>query len=194
MDEQRLIAKRVAVFCGSKKGLNERYEQMAFDMGAALAKAGWEVVFGGSSSGLMGAMASGVMHQKGRLLGVYPPFLKERELVHRSLDEIYQVADLAERKKVLSELTIGSICLPGGVGTMDELFEMMTFNSIGQHNARFFALHNVHGYYDHLMRFFDQMADGGFVSDQILGRVVLEEDCQTMVKKIEHLSNLSGDH
>lgn len=128
--------KRITVFCGSSFGTDAAFEKQAFGLGEAMAKHGYELVYGGANVGLMGAVADGVLGQGGKSYGVLPYFLKDKEIAHQGLTELLLVESMHERKTKMNELCDGVIVLPGGFGTLEEFFEMLTWAQLGLHKNR----------------------------------------------------------
>ncbi|SNC59273.1 hypothetical protein SAMN06265337_0020 [Hymenobacter gelipurpurascens] len=154
--------KSVAVYCGASAGTNEVYTQQALAMGQALAERGFTLIYGGGRVGLMGAVADSVMQHGGKAIGVIPDFLADKELAHTGLTELHIVKSMHERKLLMAELAEGFVAMPGGYGTLEELFEVLTWGQLGLHRKPIGVL-NVEGYYDHLLRALDHMADEGLL-------------------------------
>lgn len=154
--------KRITVFCGSSDGQNEIYTSSAFELGKKLAQQKIAVVYGGASIGVMGAVANGALKNGGEVIGVIPVFLSTKEIAHHSLTELIQVETMHERKMKMHELADGFIILPGGIGTMEEFFEILTWAQLGLHQKPI-AIYNVRHYYDDLIHFIDQMVVNGFL-------------------------------
>jgi uncharacterized protein (TIGR00730 family) len=156
---------RIAVFCGSSMGNEDIYKADAVLLGQTLARENIELIYGGARVGLMGAVADGALDSGGRVTGVLPHFLKtQREVAHDGLSELILVETMHERKKIMHELSDGVIALPGGFGTMEEFFEMLTWAQLGLHQKPM-ALLNTGGFYDNLVGFMDTMADKGFLNE-----------------------------
>jgi hypothetical protein len=166
--------KSIAVFCGSREGYNEVYREAAYAVGAILADAGIEVVYGGGKIGLMGALAEGVLQNNGRITGVIPSFLQTKEVAHDGLSDLVVTETMHERKIKMYELCDAVIVLPGGWGTMDELFEMLTWGQLGLHQKPI-GLFNVNGYYESLKVLVNSMVQEGFLEEQ-LGSMLLSGD------------------
>jgi uncharacterized protein (TIGR00730 family) len=147
--------KRITVFCGSSSGTEEIYTTQATLLGETLAIRNIELVYGGAKVGLMGAVADGVLNQGGKVIGVLPNFLGAKEIAHPKLTELILVATMHERKTKMNDLCDGVIVLPGGFGTLDELFEMLTWAQLGLHKKPI-AILNVDGYYDALIFLYKQ--------------------------------------
>lgn len=157
--------KRIAVYCASSTGNEPIFYNSAYALGNALAARDIELVYGGAKVGLMGAVANGVLDKGGSVIGVLPQFLAEKELQHESLTELIMVKDMHERKAKMSELADGFITLPGAFGTMEELFEMLTWGQLALHQKPI-ALLNIDGYYDALLSFVETMIDSGFLKEE----------------------------
>jgi uncharacterized protein (TIGR00730 family) len=155
--------RRVCVYAGSRPGLRPEYARAAADLGGLLARRGIELVYGGGGVGLMGALADAAVAAGGRVIGVIPGHLAEREAAHRSLSELRVVATMHERKLAMSELSECFIALPGGTGTLEELVEMLTWAQLGLHRKPC-GLLNVAGYYEPLIAFLDQAVGEGFLA------------------------------
>ena len=152
----------IAVFCGSKTGTNGMFAMHAHDLGVVMAERGITLVYGGGTKGLMGAVADAVMDHGGKVIGVIPELLLSWEHQHEGITDLRVVSDMHTRKKILYELCDAAIILPGGNGTLDELFEMLTWNTLNIHNKKIVLL-NSGGFYDHLMAHIDMMSQQGFL-------------------------------
>ena len=157
--------KRVSVFCGSSFGATSVYKDIAFELGRTLALQGIGVVYGGANVGLMGAVADGALAENGEVIGVLPHFLQRKELAHTRLAELHLVETMHERKLKMNELCDGVIALPGGMGTLEELFEMLTWGQLGLHSKPV-ALLNAEGFYDTLLTFLQEMVQKGFLREE----------------------------
>jgi len=153
---------RICVFCGSSPGTDPRYLTAARDMGRTLAGRGLGLVYGGGSVGLMGAVADAALEAGGEVIGVIPQVLQIRELAHQRLTTLHVVGSMHERKALMAELADGFVALPGGMGTLEELSEVLTWAQLGLH-ARPCGLLDVAGYYDPLIAFFDRAVEAGFL-------------------------------
>jgi len=154
--------RRVCVYCGSSPGGRPQYAAAAAELGQAIAARGLALVYGGASVGLMGVLADAALAAGGRVVGVIPQLLSTRELAHAGLTEQHVVTSMHERKSKMAELSDLFVALPGGIGTLDELFEMWTWSQLGLH-AKPCALLNIDGYYDALIAFLDHARSEGFV-------------------------------
>lgn len=154
--------KRVAVYCGSATPADPRYMELAGEVGRGLAERGIGVVYGGGRLGLMGAVASGALAAGGEVIGVIPEALYNSEVANHDCTELHTVTGMHERKLRFTELSEGFVTIPGGVGTMDELWEAVSWAQLGYH-AKPVGLLNAFGFYDHLIAFNRHMAETGFV-------------------------------
>lgn len=151
----------IAVFCGSAFGTDEIFNQAAQSLGRTIAEQGKTLVYGGGKSGLMGVVADSALQAGGRVIGVIPEVLVNKELAHSGLTELYVVKDMHERKTKMSELADAFIAMPGGVGTLEEIFEQWTWAQLGIH-LKPCAFLNVDGFYDDLIKFIDLTTQKGF--------------------------------
>lgn len=153
---------RLAVYCGSASPQDPRYLQLAYDVGRGLAERGIGVVYGGGRLGLMGATARGALEAGGEVIGVIPDALANSEVANHDCTELHTVGGMHERKQKFTDLSDGFVTIPGGVGTMDELWEAMSWAQLGYHTKPV-GLLNAFGFYDHLIAFNRHMAEVGFV-------------------------------
>ncbi len=154
--------KRLAVYCGSATPEDGRYMELAGEVGGALAQRGIGVVYGGGRLGLMGAVARGALDAGGEVIGVIPEALANSEVANHDCTELHTVSGMHERKKLFTDLSDGFVTIPGGVGTMDELWEAMSWAQLGYHSNPV-GLLNAFGFYDDLIAFNAKMAEVGFV-------------------------------
>jgi uncharacterized protein (TIGR00730 family) len=157
--------RRVCVFCGSKHGVRPEYAEAAGAMGETLAAGGIGLVYGGGRVGLMGVVADAVLEAGGEAIGVIPDHMSDREIAHFGLTELRIVGSMHERKALMYELSDGFAALPGGLGTLEELFEITTWSQLGLH-AKPTGLLDVGGFYTPLVGFLDQLVTEGFVSER----------------------------
>lgn len=155
--------KRICVFCGSTTGQDPGYLTLARELGTALAGAGIELVYGGAGVGLMGALADACLEAGGTVIGVIPHFMQSRELAHHGLSSLRVVDTMHERKAVMAELSSGFVALPGGLGTLEELFEVVTWAQLGLHDKPVCLLDPL-GYYRPLLQLLDDAVAAGFVT------------------------------
>jgi uncharacterized protein (TIGR00730 family) len=153
----------ICVYCGSSVGRRSAYAALATELGAALAHAGHALVYGAGNLGLMGAVADAVLAHGGTAIGVIPQHLVDRELAHQQLSRLHVVDSMHERKAMMAELSDAFIALPGGMGTLEELAEILTWAQLDLHTKPVVVL-NQDGYYDHLLRFLDHASAEGFLA------------------------------
>jgi uncharacterized protein (TIGR00730 family) len=165
----------VAVFCGSRPGRNPLFAQQAAEMGKLIAVLNLKLVYGGGNKGLMGILADSVLENGGKAMGVIPKLLVEWESQHQSLTELAIVPDMHSRKKLMYEICDAAIVFPGGFGTMDEFFEMLTWNQLKIHDKKIYILNSA-GYYDHLFKHIRQMQKEGFLYESMEERLVFCEN------------------
>ena len=174
----------VCVFCGSSQGLDPAYTEAARSLGRTLAEANIRLVFGGGHVGLMGVVSNAALEAGGEVIGVIPRSLVERELAHAGLTDLRIVGSMHERKALMSDLSEGFITLPGGTGTLEEFFEVLTWAQLGEHEKPC-GLLNVAGYYDPLLAVFDHMIDKGFLSESNRTLVLAESEPERLLQKLE---------
>lgn len=155
--------KRICVFCGSNHGARSAYTDVAQQLGKALVSQKMGLVYGGGSIGLMTVIADAVLKEKGEVIGVIPQVLSSKEFAHNGLTELRLVSGMHERKAVMAELSDAFIAMPGGFGTLDELFEILTWAQLGLHSKPI-GLLNIGGYFDLLLKFMDYMFQERFIS------------------------------
>lgn len=175
--------KSVAVFCGSHPGVRPEYETAARTLGRTLAEQSLTLVYGGGKVGLMGAVADAAMGHGGQVVGVMPKALADREIAHTGLTELHIVPDMATRKAKMAELSDGFIALPGGAGTMEEIFEQWTWAQLGIHRKPVGFL-NIAGFYDDLKRFSGHMSDEGFIKPELTNMVIWSADPDEMLAQM----------
>ncbi len=154
--------KSIVVFCGSSSGVDPKFSEEANALGHTIAEQGIQLVYGGAKIGIMGKVADGALKNKGKVIGVIPDFLKLREVFHTGLTELIVTENMHERKLKMYELSDGVITLPGGYGTLEELFEIITWGQLGLHQKPIGIL-NVNGFYDQLLAMLSHMVDQGFL-------------------------------
>jgi uncharacterized protein (TIGR00730 family) len=172
------------VFAGASLGSEPRFAQAAVALGGALVERGYGVVYGGSSTGLMGAVADGALAAGGKVIGIIPQFLIGREIAHPGLTELKIVSSMHQRKEAMAELADGFIALPGGFGTIEELFEVLTWGQLGLH-AKPCGLLDVGGYFADLLRFLDGAVARQFLRLENRARVLVDEDPGGLLDRFE---------
>lgn len=165
----------VCVFCGSNAGAGEAYSEAARALARAVVEHGLKLVYGGGSIGLMGVLGEAALAAGGHVIGVTPRRLLEREVVHKGLTELRVVETMLERKALMAELAEGFIALPGGLGTLDELFEMLTWTQLGIHRKPT-GLLDVNGYFERLLGFLDHSVEQRFVKPEHRAMLISERD------------------
>ena len=175
--------RRVAVYCGSASPENPRYEELAMEVGEALARRGIGVVYGGGKLGLMGAVAAGALLNGGEVIGVIPEALVAAEVANRACTELHIVQTMHERKKAFTDLSDGFLTLPGGVGTMDELWEAVSWAQLGYHELPV-GLLNPYGFYDGLVQFYHRMGESGFIRPEHRGILIVAEELGDLLDKL----------
>lgn len=175
----------LCVFCGSRSGSNSAFEAVARATGRLLGERGTRLVYGGGSLGLMGAVADGCLEAGGEVVGVIPDFLMGLELGHRGVTQLEVVPDMLSRKQRMAELSDGFITLPGGIGTLDELFEMLTWTRLGIHRKPN-GLLNVDGFYDDLIAFCHRtQVEGGFISAENAANLIVSDSVPDLLARLE---------
>lgn len=176
--------KRLAVYCGSASPADPRYIELATQVGATLAARGIGVVYGGGRLGLMGAVAKGALDAGGEVIGVIPEALAGSEVANNDCTELHTVSGMHERKQRFTDLSDGFVTIPGGVGTMDELWEAMSWAQLGYHSDPV-GLLNAFGFYDDLIRFNAKMAEVGFVRPVHQNILIHAETLPDLLEKME---------
>ncbi len=175
--------KNISVFCASAAGIDPVYMQQAYKLGKEMAARGQGLIYGGAKVGLMGSVALGAIDHGGKVYGILPDFLKRKELEYEGLTEIHIVKTMHERKAMMEEMCDAIIALPGGFGTMDELFEIITWAQLALHKKPI-GLLNVEGYYDPLMVFIDSMIEKGFVKPEYKNLIIVDSDIESLLDKM----------
>lgn len=170
----------LAVFCGSKEGNNKLFLQHALELGRILAKNDITLIYGGGGYGIMGSIANAVLAANGRVIGIMPKVLTSWEKQHTRLTELHEVEDMHVRKRMLYEKSDAALIMPGGYGTLDEMFEIITWNQLKLHNKKIIIL-NSGGFYDHLIQHLQKMEHEGFLYDKITDTISIINDPQEFV-------------
>ncbi len=172
----------ICVFCGSRPGTDPAYEVAARCLGQALAQANITLVYGGGNVGLMGVVADAALEAGGEVVGVIPEALMRREIGHPGLTKLHVVASMHERKAKMAELSDGFVALPGGTGTLEEFFEVLTWAQLGEHEKPC-GLLDIAGYYGPLLAVFDHMVEKGFLKDHHREMLLVERDPTTLLER-----------
>ncbi len=173
----------VAVFCGSKQGNNPIYMEHSILLAELLATAGVDIIYGGGNTGIMGAIANTALKKNGKVIGVIPKILAERERKHDGLTQLIITEGMHERKRAMYELCDAAIILPGGYGTLDEFFEMLTWNQLSIHNKQIYVL-NTNGFYDFLHEHLEHMEAEGFLYTDVENRISFSDTPELLMKVI----------
>lgn len=177
--------KRITVFCGSSSGTDEIYTQQAMLLGQTMAKQNIELVYGGANVGLMGAVADGILSEGGKAIGVLPNFLRSKEIAHQGLTQLILVETMHERKTKMNDLCDGVIALPGGFGTLEELFEMLTWAQLGLHKKPI-AILNINGFYDSLLELTKMMVDKGLLKSVNQEMLLVSDTIEELLYKMKN--------
>lgn len=186
------ILDKIAVYCASSTGYDPVYMQQANILGQELGRRNKSLVYGGAHVGLMGAVADGVLSEGGKVYGVIPEFLKKKELEHELITESIVVETMHERKAKMAELADGIIALPGGFGTMEELFEMITWAQLALHKKPI-GLLNIDNFYAPLMTFVHQMIEKGFVKKEYESLLIVDSNISLLLERMEKFVPLTND-
>ncbi|MBL0316740.1 MAG: TIGR00730 family Rossman fold protein [Flavobacteriales bacterium] len=176
--------KAVTVFCGAGSGNNAAYADAAKSMANELVSRKIQIVFGGGKIGMMGITADAALSAGGHVIGVIPTFLRTKEVAHDHLQEMHVVKSMHERKALMHSLSDGIIAMPGGYGTLDELFEILTWAQLGLHTYPI-GLLNTRGYFNHLVAMLDNMVSEGFLSAENRSMLLMDENPTTLLDKME---------
>ena len=176
--------RRICVFCGSSPGRSPAYTEAAVELGQTLVARGLGLVYGGASVGLMGKLADTVLEAGGEVIGVIPDSLLRYEVTHEGLPDLRVVRSMAERKTLMAELSDGFISLPGGTGTLDEMFEMLTWSQLGDHDKPS-GLLDVEGFYSHLIAFLDHAVEERFLRSEHRAMLIVETSANALLDRFE---------
>ena len=176
--------KRLCVYCGSRSGSQPAYTEAAENLARALVRRKIELVYGGASVGTMGVLANAVLAEGGRVVGIIPQSIVDREVVHRGLSDLRVVTSMHERKALMAELSDGFIALPGGLGTLDEVFEILTWGQLGLHQKPC-GLLNIRNYYQGLIEFLDHAVVERFITDVHRAMLLVEEEPERLLEHFE---------
>jgi len=175
---------KIAVFCGSSEGNNVEYKKATKEIGKFFALNGIDIVYGGGKVGLMGALADAALENGGKVYGVIPEKLKEKELAHTELTELKVVKDMHERKATMADLSDAFVVLPGGAGTLEEIFEAWTWAQLGFHNKPC-AFYNVNGFYDKLLDTISSIANEGFLKREYVDMIIDTQNKEELLESIK---------
>ena len=175
----------ICVFCGSSDGNDLKITEAAKDLGVAFAERGITLVYGAAKIGVMGTLAKSVLEENGKVIGVIPQFLKKKEVVHLGLSELITTKNMHERKMQMQKISDGFIALPGGFGTLEELFEIITWLQLGLHSKPI-GLLNINGFYDHLLQLLETMVRKGFLSMENYELLLVDATVDGLIDKMEN--------
>lgn len=175
---------KIAVFCGSSSGNNIKYTNATKELGKFFVENNIEVVYGGGNVGLMGVIADSVMENGGKVYGVIPEKLQEKELAHKGITELHIVSNMHERKAMMADMADAFVVLPGGAGTLEEIFEVWTWAQLGFHNKPC-AFLNVNGFYDKLFEMIEGMCDAKFLKQEYLDMLIQTDKQEELLKAIK---------
>lgn len=175
--------KSICVFCGSSFGKNPEFKITAIAIGKYFAENDIQLVYGGGNVGLMGALSRSVMNNGGKVTGVIPNFMMEKEWGDESVTKLHRVGSMHERKKLMSEIADGFIAIPGGIGTLDELFEIFTWKQLNLHTKPI-GLLNTNGYYDSLIEFLNSVVENGFMKRETLDYLIVKDNIEDLIDSL----------
>ena len=175
--------KSICVYCGSSPGLNPEFRVAATTFGKLLAKDGITLVYGGGNVGLMGAVADGAISEGGKVIGVIPRSLADKELAHPGLFDLHVVQSMHERKQLMADLSDAFVALPGGIGTLEEILEVLTWTQLGFHHKPC-AFLNIEGFYDSLLQFLQTSVDQRFLRQDYFDSILVENDSAALLEKL----------
>ncbi len=176
--------KALAVFCGSSLGNDEAYMADARAVGKLLATHNIRLVYGGSRMGMMGTVADSVLNEGGQVTGVLPTFIKNKEIAHEGLTELIEVDSMQERKMTMHNISDATIIMPGGYGTLDKMFEFLTWAQLGIHKKPI-GIYNSNGFYNHLIQFLDGAVANGFLRRSNREILLVEEDVEKLLFQMD---------
>jgi uncharacterized protein (TIGR00730 family) len=183
---------RICVFCGTNPGSRPEYGAAARELGRLLAEEGIELVYGGASVGIMGELADSVQEHGGHVTGIIPQQLMEKEAAHTGIPNLIVVASMHQRKSQMADMSDGFIALPGGIGTLEGFFEILTWGQLGIH-AKPSGILNVAGYFDGLSRFLDHAVKEGFLTEPHRDAIILESEPAQLLERLRAYSPPEGE-
>ena len=180
----------IAIYCGSSLGHDEEIVHQAAQLGETLAKNSIRLIYGGASIGLMGTIADSCIQHGGQVIGVMPRFMQKREISHNHLTELHWVDSMHQRKALMVQLADGFIALPGGLGTLDELFETWTWQQLKLHSNPI-GLLNINGYFDNLLQFLQQSCHQNFIKNDCLKQLIVDNNPHALLAKMLSTPNIN---
>jgi len=184
--------KKICVFCGSSFGSNKAYSETANELGKVIAQAGIGLVYGGAKVGLMGEIASAVLKEGGEAIGVIPKQLVDKEVAHDGLTKLHIVGSMHERKALMADLSDGFIAMPGGFGTLEEIFEIVAWGQLNFHTKPV-GLLNVNGYYNNLIKFIDHSVKENFIKPEHREMIRVDEKPKALLEQLQDYTPLKID-
>lgn len=180
----------VCVYCGSRAGNQSEFTAVAIEVGTWIGRNKGQLVYGGGRNGLMGILADATLAAGGRVVGVIPKALVEKEWAHDGCTELHIVETMHDRKRIMAEHADAFLALPGGIGTLEELFEVWTWRQLGYHDKPI-GLLNMNGYYDHLIAFLNSAVTGGFMNTQLMDLVRIDCDAEPLLKALVQAAGMT---
>jgi uncharacterized protein (TIGR00730 family) len=184
--------KVVCIYCGSSKGRDPLFSETAHNLGQYLASKEISIIYGGAQVGLMGSLANGSLTYGGEVIGILPSFLSIKEIAHDNLTETIMTDNMHQRKQMMFEKSDAFIILPGGFGTLDEMFEILTWGQLGLHTKPIGVL-NINGYYDHLLAFLDNIVYQGLMNQRNRDMLISASDIDSLMDMLYKFTPMSGE-
>jgi uncharacterized protein (TIGR00730 family) len=184
--------KVVCIYCGSSKGRDPLFSETAHNLGQYLASKEISIIYGGAQVGLMGSLANGSLTCGGEVIGILPSFLSIKEIAHDNLTETIMTDNMHQRKQMMFEKSDAFIILPGGFGTLDEMFEILTWGQLGLHTKPIGVL-NINGYYDHLLAFLDNIVYQGLMNQRNRDMLISASDIDSLMDMLYKFTPMSGE-
>ncbi|MCF8230097.1 MAG: TIGR00730 family Rossman fold protein [Bacteroidales bacterium] len=184
--------KRICVFCGSSLGTDDAYRKEATRLAETLISNNIELVYGGAKVGIMKVLADNMLHRNGRVTGVMPRSLVDKEIAHTGLSKLHIVESMQERKLLMAEISDAFIAFPGGFGTLDEMAEMITFNQLRIHDKALGIL-NIKSFFDKLIKFFEHAVQEGFIRQEHIDNLIIAAEPENLIEKIKDYEPLDLD-
>jgi uncharacterized protein (TIGR00730 family) len=181
--------KHICVYCGSQPGNSPDYLDLAAQIGREIADRKWGIIYGGAKIGMMGTVADTALAKNGSVIGVIPTHLKKKEVAHTGLTDLHETQDMHTRKALMESLSDAFLVLPGGFGTLDEFFEILTWRQLGIHNKPIILV-NLNGYFDGLIQFTESAVENGYIHKKNLSLFQVCEDADSAIEQLERFFEL----
>lgn len=191
-EKNKIKMNSICVFCGSSMGKGDIYKNKAIELGKMLAKKNISLIYGGANIGIMRVLADTVLENGGKVIGVMPKLLIEKEITHKSLTELHVVENMHQRKKMMADLADAFIAFPGGFGTLDELSEILTWYQL-EITDKPLAIFNVNGFFDNLLKFLDNAVEERFLRIEHRKNIVIEKDVEKILLKLLNYTPIEID-